>query len=59
MVNLPILETRWPLYAVVWNCDGIIAVGGGDCLVRRVKSEINQNFNLFKNQNLIFKVICF
>uniref|UniRef100_A0A915P4U7 Guanine nucleotide-binding protein subunit beta-like protein n=1 Tax=Meloidogyne floridensis TaxID=298350 RepID=A0A915P4U7_9BILA len=35
-VNLPILETRWPLYAVVWNCDGIIAVGGGDCLVRRI-----------------------
>uniref|UniRef100_A0A914KTI9 Probable cytosolic iron-sulfur protein assembly protein CIAO1 homolog n=1 Tax=Meloidogyne incognita TaxID=6306 RepID=A0A914KTI9_MELIC len=58
-VNLPILETRWPLYAVVWNCDGIIAVGGGDCLVRLFVFDVeNSALSLLSSIRLPSEINC-
>ncbi|KAL7078920.1 hypothetical protein ACQ4LE_001415 [Meloidogyne hapla] len=58
-VNLPIFETRWPLYAVVWNNDGVIAVGGGDCLVRFfVFDEENTALSLLSSIRLPSEINC-
>nr|CAD2159730.1 unnamed protein product [Meloidogyne enterolobii] len=58
-VNLPFLETKWPLYAVVWNCDGIIAVGGGDCLVRLFVFDVeNSALSLLSSIRLPSEINC-
>ncbi|KAI1729931.1 WD domain, g-beta repeat domain-containing protein [Ditylenchus destructor] len=49
-VDFPILDTRWPLYSVSWNHqNGLIAVGGGDCLIR---------FFSFDNENAALSLLC-
>ncbi|KAF7635726.1 hypothetical protein Mgra_00004818, partial [Meloidogyne graminicola] len=58
-VNFSISETRWPLYSVSWNCDGFIAVGGGDCLVRFfIFDEDNSALSLLSSIRLPSEINC-